>query len=104
LLAAAPAADKQAALSVAVVNGEHEAARLALAAGADVNARMAVHKHGTPAHSATVDDDVDMLKLLVEHGARLDVADDLWRSTPAGWARFMKRPACEAYLASLAGA
>jgi hypothetical protein len=43
-----------------------------------------------------------MLKLLVEHGARLDVPDTLWRSTPAGWASFLKKPKCATYLASLA--
>jgi hypothetical protein len=65
---------------------------------------MAVHKHSTPAHPAVANDDPDMLKLLVEHGARLDVADTLWRSTPAGWASLLKKSKCAALLASLAEA
>jgi ankyrin repeat protein len=101
LLAAAAADDRQAALSLAVINGEHDAARLCLAAGADAAGPMAVHRHSTPAHQAVANDDRDMLKLLVEHSARLDVADSLWGSTPAGWASFLKKPKCQAYLASL---
>jgi len=104
LLADAAQADKQAALSMAVVNGEYEAARLCLAAGADPNARMTVHKHCTPAHSAVNEDDTAMLKLLVENGARLDVADDLWNATPSGWARFLKKTKSQAFLASLSAA
>jgi hypothetical protein len=104
LLAGASDDDRQAALSLAVVNGEHQAARLCLDAGANASGPMAVHKHSTPAHQAVANDDPDMLKLLVEHGARLDVSDTLWRSTPAGWASFLKKPKCQAYLASLAEA
>jgi hypothetical protein len=104
LLIGASAEDRQAALSLAVVNGEHEAARLCLAAGADAAGPMAVHKHSTPAHHAVANDDPDMLKLLIEHGARLDVVDTLWRSTAAGWASFLRTPTCQTYLASLAEA
>ena len=98
LLAAASAEDRHAALSMAVINGEHEAARLALAAGADPNARSAVHRHAMPVHNAVHADDVAMLALLVEAGARLDVTDTNWRSTPAGWARFLNKPKCLAFL------
>jgi hypothetical protein len=104
LLARASPADRHAALSMAVINGEHEAARLALEAGADPNARSAVHRHATPVHNAVHADDVAMLKLLVEHGARLDVVDTNWRSTPAGWAKFLNKPKCLALLDQLAAA
>ena len=104
LLANASQADKQAALSMAVTNGEHEAARLSLAAGADPNVRMAVHKHCNPAHSAVSLDDAAMLKLLVEAGARLDVADDSWNATPIGWVHFLKKLKTQAYLTSLSTA
>ncbi|HLK24896.1 MAG TPA: ankyrin repeat domain-containing protein [Caulobacteraceae bacterium] len=101
LLGRTSADDRQAALTLAVVNGEHEAARLCLAAGADAAGPMAVHAHSTPAHQAVANDDVAMLSLLVEYGARLDVADTMWRGTPAGWASFMKKTKCLAYLAAL---
>jgi peptide-methionine (S)-S-oxide reductase len=101
LLSQASQAEKQAALSMAVMNGEHEAARLSLAAGADPNARMVVHRHCMPAHSAVSRDDAAMLKLLVEQGARLDVVDTSWNSTPIGWARFLKKLKVQAFLASL---
>ena len=54
-----------------------------------------------PLHQAAVNDDVPMLTLLVERGARLDTLDTLWRSTPLGWAVHTKKPAAEAYLRSL---
>jgi hypothetical protein len=54
-----------------------------------------------PAHSAVNADDADMLKLLVEAGARLDEKDLSWNSTPAGWAEFLKKPKARAFLASL---
>jgi len=101
LLAKASQADKQVALSLAVVNGEHEAARLCLAAGADPNARMDVHRHCAPAHSAVDNDDTAMLRLLVEYGARLDAVDGSWNATPEGWARFLKKTKSQAFLASL---
>lgn len=98
LLEAADDAEKHAALSMAVINREVEAARLCLAAGADVNAFLLVHRHSLPIHQAAVNDDVPMLRLLVEHGARLDIRDTLWNATPLGWAIHTKKPAAEAYL------
>src|SRR5690606_9685680 len=47
LLPAASAEERQAAFGLAVINREREAARLALDAGADVNAWLPVHVHST---------------------------------------------------------
>jgi hypothetical protein len=57
-----------------------------------------------PAHNAVHADDVAMLALLVEAGARLDVTDTNWRSTPAGWAKFLNKPKCLAFLTQRAAA
>jgi hypothetical protein len=38
------------------------------------------------------------VKLLVEHGAKLDMRDTIWNATPAEWARHEKRSEIEAYL------
>jgi ankyrin repeat protein len=86
VIAHASAAEIQDAFSMAVVNGRLEAARMTLAAGADVGAYMAVHEHGTALHSATVIDDAPMIEMLLAHGARADVRDKLWDSTPLEWA------------------
>ena len=99
----APPDEKQEALALAVINRQLEAARLCLAAGADPNRLMPAHAHGhsAPLHQAAIHDDVPMLKLLVAHGARLDIQDSLWRGTPLGWAAHEGKKQAEAYLRSL---
>ena len=88
-------------LSVAVVNGQLEAARLAIEAGADVDAFMAVHSHSTPLHQAAIDEQLDLMALLIAHGARRDIADTLWGCTPLGWARHQGKARSVAYLEDL---
>jgi ankyrin repeat protein len=101
MLPHASSADRQSALGLAVINRRLEAARLCLDAGADPNQFLPVHRHSMPLHQAAIHDDVAMLKLLVERGARLDIRDTLWRGTPLGWAIHQKKSAAEAYLRSL---
>lgn len=86
LLVEATEAERQDALALAVINRQTEAARLALAAGADPNRFMPVHAHSTPLHQAAGEGDLDIMRLLIDAGARLDVRDTLWRGTPLGWA------------------
>jgi ankyrin repeat protein len=88
------------ALSLAAVNGQTEAARLAIDAGADVNAFMAVHAHSTPLHQASLDENLDLMELLLARGARTDIADTLWGSTPLGWAIHQGKARSRAYLES----
>jgi peptide-methionine (S)-S-oxide reductase len=76
----------QDAFSMAVINGRLEAAKMTLDAGADIHAYMAVHSHGTALHSAAVIDDAPLIEMLLARGARPDVRDKLWDSTPLGWA------------------
>jgi ankyrin repeat protein len=94
--------DAQPAFALAVINDQLGAARLALDAGADVNAFLPVHAHSTALHQAVLHDDVELLRLLIERGARTDVRDTLWDGTPLDWARYMPRPQAIAYLESLA--
>ena len=101
LLAAAAPEEVQNSFGMAVLNGEVEAAHMCLDAGADVQARMPVHVHATGLHSAAANEDVEMLKLLVSRGARTDVLDTLWRSTPLGWAQHNGWAQARAYLESL---
>jgi ankyrin repeat protein len=87
LLRAASPAEIQNALGLAVINRQNEAARLALDAGADVNAFLPVHSHSTALHQAAIDENLELIDLLLARGARPDIADKLWNSTPLGWAR-----------------
>jgi ankyrin repeat protein len=88
-------------LSMAVVNGQLEAARLAIEAGADVDAFMAVHRHSTLLHQAAIDERLDLMALLIARGARRDIADMLWGSTPLGWASHQDKARSVAYLEDL---
>jgi peptide-methionine (S)-S-oxide reductase len=97
-------ADKiHAALSMAVINRQIEAARLCLQAGADVNQRLLVHAHSYPIHQAAINDDLPMMRLLLEFGAKLDVRDTLWQATPLGWAVHENKPAASGFLESVGG-
>jgi GNAT superfamily N-acetyltransferase len=98
LLATASPDERQQAFALAVINGRTATARVALDAGADVNARGSVHSHSTALHQAALTDDVELLALLVERGARTDVRDTLWDGTPLAWARHEDRPRAAAYL------
>ncbi|HTU11969.1 MAG TPA: ankyrin repeat domain-containing protein [Allosphingosinicella sp.] len=98
LLARATPAERSDALGLAVINGEGGAARLSLEAGADPDAFMPCHTHSTPLHQAALEGRIDLMELLVAHGARLDIEDRLWRGTPLGWAMHNGRKEAEAWL------
>jgi peptide-methionine (S)-S-oxide reductase len=103
LLPAASPDDRQEALGLAVINRQAEAARQCLDAGADPNQPLPVHRHAMPLHTAALSNDIDMMKLLVERGARIDARDTLWDGTPLGWALHNKKAEAAAYLRSLPG-
>jgi peptide-methionine (S)-S-oxide reductase len=101
LLATAAPGEVQTAFGLAVINAHADAARVALDAGADVNAFLPVHGHSVALHQAALHDDVELLELLVARGARADVRDTLWDGTPLGWAIHEQRPRAAAYLERL---
>jgi ankyrin repeat protein len=100
LLRGASASEVHSALSLAAVNGHTEAARLALDAGADVDAFMVVHRHSTPLHQAALDENLELMALLLARGARTDIADTLWDGTPLDWAIHQGKARSRAYLES----
>jgi peptide-methionine (S)-S-oxide reductase len=102
LLTGATPAEAQMALTLAVVNNRVAAARVALDAGADVNAFSPVHGHSVVLHQATLHDDVGLLELLVARGARLDVRDALWHGTPHDWAMHEHKSNAARYLERIA--
>ncbi|MCK5745862.1 MAG: ankyrin repeat domain-containing protein, partial [Oricola sp.] len=98
LLADASLETKNEALAMAAINGQKEAARLALEAGANPDALMVCHSHSTPLHQAALHGDLDLIRLLLNHGARTDIQDTMWRGTPLGWALHGKQAEAAAML------
>jgi ankyrin repeat protein len=100
LLAGASTGDRHLALSLAADFGDVEIVRLLLDAGEDPNRYnpLGGHSHTTPLHQAVGAGHAEMVRLLVERGARLDLKDVLWRATPADWARHAGKTEIEAYL------
>jgi hypothetical protein len=100
LLAGASREDRHLALSVAADFGQVEVVRLLLDAGEDPDRYNPVggHSHTTPLHQAAGAGHDQVVRLLVERGARLDIKDILWHGTPADWARHAGRRELETYL------
>ena len=105
LVGSAKAEDRQLALAVAAQFGRAEIVRVLLAAG-EVPDRYnppGGHSHGTPLHLAAGGGFLEVVRLLVEHGARLDLRDTLWGATPAEWAAHEGKVDVERYLLERAG-
>ena len=102
LLKAASGADRHKALALAAQFGRTEIVRLLLDAGEDVNRYNPVgfHGHSTPLHQAVAGGHEETVRLLVEHGARLDVKDTMWQGTPLGWAEHEGKTRIAEYLRS----
>ena len=56
------------------------------------------HAHTPPIHQAVAAGHLDVVKLLVERGARLDIRDTSYDSTPLGWANHCGQPEIAAFL------
>ena len=100
LLAGASSDDRHLALTLAADFGYVEIVRMLLDAGEDPDRYNPVggHSHTTPLHQAAGRGHDEVVRLLVERGARLDLKDILWGATPADWARYAGRTETEAYL------
>ena len=74
---------------------------LLLDAGEDPNRYNPVgcHAHSTPLHQAALAGHLDVVRLLVERGARLDLRDIHHRGTPLDWAKHAGRAAVSRHLA-----
>jgi len=100
LLPAASADDRHLALALASQFGRLQMVRLLLEAGEDPNRYNPPggHSHSTPLHQAALGGHDEVVRLLVERGARLDLKDVLWHGTPADWARHGGHVKIETYI------
>ena len=79
-------ADVQSAFGLAAINERIGAVRLTIEAGADVNAFLPIHVHGTALHQAAGGTNTELIALLLDFGARRETRDRLWDATPLEWA------------------
>lgn len=100
LIASANADDRHRAFALAAQFGHTAIVKLLLDSGEDPNRYNPVgfHSHSTPLHQAAAAGHWEVVRLLVERGARLDAKDTMWQATPAGWARHAGRTDIEEYL------
>lgn len=92
------------ALALAAHMGQTSTLKLLLDAGEDPDRLNpdGFHSHSTPLHQAVWADHLDMVKMLVERGVRLDVRDTIYDGTPLDWAKHGKRTAIADYLQGVA--
>lgn len=92
--------DRHRAFAWACQFGHLEIVRMLLDAGEDPNRYNPVgcHAHSTPLHQVALAGHGDVVRLLVERGAKLNQKDVLWRGTPADWAEHEGRTETAAYL------
>jgi ankyrin repeat protein len=102
LLPSSDAKARHAALALAAQLGRTDVVRLLLDAGEDPNRYNpdGYHSHATPLHQAIWGKHGDVVRLLVERGARLDIKDTVYEGTPLGWAIYGERTEIADYLRS----
>jgi ankyrin repeat protein len=100
LLPTASAEDRHAALALAAQHGHAPVVRLLLDAGVDPSRFNpdGFHAHSTPLHQAVWAGHAEVVALLAERGARLDLRDTVYDATPLGWAEHGKRAEIAEYL------
>jgi len=100
LLPTSASVDRHRALALAAQHGHVGIVQLLLDAGEDPNRYnpKGNHAHSTPLHQAVWSRQEEVVHLLVERGARLDIKDTIWESTPLGWAEYGGRTEIATYL------
>jgi ankyrin repeat protein len=100
LLPQADAGLRHRALALAAQHGYPAIVRLLLDAGEDPNRHNppGFHAHSTPLHQAALAGHDEVVRLLVERGARLDIKDTIFHGTPLGWAEHGGQAATAEYL------
>ncbi len=99
-LPSADASSRHVALALAAQLGQASIVKLLLDAGEDPNRLNpdGFHSHATPLHQAVWSSHADVVRLLVEAGARLDIRDTIYHGTPPDWAIYGGRDEIAEYL------
>jgi peptide-methionine (S)-S-oxide reductase len=99
-LAPADGARRHLALALAAQHGHAEVVTLLLDAGEDPNRYnpAGAHAHSTPLHQAALAGHLDVVRVLVERGARLDIRDTAHDGTALDWAEHGGHPEVVAHL------
>jgi ankyrin repeat protein len=102
MLPSASANDRHRAVALAAQCGHADVLALLIDAGEDPNRfnPPGTHSHSPPLHQAIAAGHLIVVRLLIERGARLDIKDTIYQSTPLGWARHCDQPDIAAYLVS----
>ena len=105
LLPTASPVDRHKALALATQHGHTDIVALLLTAGEDPSRYNPEgnHAHSTPLHQAVWSGHEDIVRLLVERGARLDIKDRIYQGTPLGWATHGGKTAIADYLRAHGG-
>ena len=102
LVSDAGSEDRHRALALAAQHGHGRIVKLLLEAGEDPNRYnpMNYHSHSTPLHQAALAGWEDVVRVLVEAGARTDIKDLSFGASPIGWAEHAGHSAIAQYLRS----
>jgi hypothetical protein len=100
LFPSSTAKDRHLALAMAARFGHAELVSLLLRSGEEPSRYNppGFHAHSTPLHTAALAGHLEVVAMLVDAGARLDLRDVLWQATPADWAAHEGRFDVEKYL------
>lgn len=95
--------DRHRALALAAQCGKAGVVGVLLDAGEDANRfnPPGAHAHSTPLHQAIAAGHLDVVKLLIDRGARVDIKDTIHHGTPLGWANYCNQPVIAEYLKTL---
>jgi ankyrin repeat protein len=95
--------DRHRALALAAKCGHVGVVDVLLDAGEDPNRfnPPGTHAHTPPIHQAIAAGHLDVVKLLVDRGARLDIRDTIHQGTPFGWAKYCDKPEIADYLGAI---
>jgi ankyrin repeat protein len=87
-------------LALAAQHGHADVVALLLDAGEDPDRYNppGAHAHSTPLHQAALAGHIEVVRLLVERGARLDIEDAQYHGTPLDWADHAGRSEVSCFL------